>query len=196
MKYWLMKTEPDEFSIGDLATRRTEPWTGVRNPMARNHMRAMTVGDGVLFYHSSCSPPGVAGLARVCAASHVDPSQFDRASDYYDAKSTPAKPRWDCVDVEYVSTFATFVSLDRIRAEPALADMVVLRAGRLSVQPVRDAEYARIVAIGEDPSPPPVAVVKRPAAKPKRPAPPRGAAARPGKPKRAVGKRAKVRRGR
>ena len=190
MKYWLMKTEPDEFSITDLAVRRTEPWTGVRNPMARNHMRAMTVGDGVLFYHSSCNPPGVAGLAKVCAQSHVDPSQFDPASAYYDAKSPPDKPRWDCVDVAYVSTFPTFVSLDRMRADPALADMLVLRAGRLSVQPVSAAEYAHIVAIGEDPSPPPVTAVKAKPAKPKRAKPARA------KPKRAATKRAKVRRGR
>jgi predicted RNA-binding protein with PUA-like domain len=192
MKYWLMKTEPDEFSIADLAARRTEPWTGVRNPMARNHMRTMTVGDGVLFYHSSCVPPGVAGLARVCAPSHVDPSQFDSASAYYDAKSTPDKPRWDCVDVEYVSTFVSFVSLDRMRADPALADMVVLRAGRLSVQPVTAAEYAHVVAIGEDPSPPVAAVkpAKRKPTKSKRRKP------APAKPRRATTKRAKVRSGR
>jgi predicted RNA-binding protein with PUA-like domain len=189
VSYWLMKTEPEEFSIADLAARRTEPWTGVRNPMARNHMRAMAVGDGVLFYHSSCSPPGVAGLARVCTPSHVDPSQFDRASAYYDAKSQPDKPRWDCVDVEYVSTFPTFVSLDRMRADPALADMLVLRAGRLSVQPVSPAEYARVVALGEDTSPPTVVVKAKPAK-------PRRAKAARAKPKRAATKRAKVRRGR
>lgn len=148
MNYWLMKTEPEEFSIDDLAKRRTEPWSGVRNPIARNHMRRMALGDGVLFYHSSCTPPGVAGLARVCALSHVDASQFDKKSDYYDAKATPEKPRWDCVDVEYGETFPTFVTLDKIRSEPSLADMVVLKIGRLSVQPVTAAEYKRICTLG------------------------------------------------
>nr|HEX4318978.1 EVE domain-containing protein [Kofleriaceae bacterium] len=148
MKYWLMKTEPEEFSIAELARKRTEPWSGVRNLVARNHMRAMSLGDGVLFYHSSCSPPGVAGLARVCAVAHADATQFDRTSDYFDAKSTPDKPRWDCVDVEYVETLPSYVSLDDIRAEPALQDMVVLKFSRLSVQPVEPAEYKRIVAMG------------------------------------------------
>lgn len=148
MSYWLMKTEPEEFSIDVLRARGREPWTGVRNLVARNHMRAMALGDAVLFYHSSCNPPGVAGLARVCATSHVDPSQFDRDSDYFDPKSAPDKPRWDCVDVEYVETLPAFVPLDAIRAERALAGMILLRFSRLSVQPVAPAEYKRIVAMG------------------------------------------------
>jgi predicted RNA-binding protein with PUA-like domain len=157
MKHWLMKTEPEEFSIVDLAARGTEPWSGVRNPMARNFMRAMAIGDAVLFYHSSCVPPGVAGLAKVCATSHVDASQFDDHSPYYDARSTPDKPRWDCVDVAYVSTFATYVPLEQIRSDAALSGMVLLRAGRLSVQPVSEAEYARIVELSTLPpfEPPP-----------------------------------------
>jgi predicted RNA-binding protein with PUA-like domain len=163
-----MKTEPEEFSIADLASRGREPWSGVRNPMARNYMRQMALDDAVLFYHSSCEPPGVAGLATVCATSHVDASQFDRKSAYHDAKSTPDKPRWDCVDVAYVSTFASFVSLAQIRADKALAGMVLLRASRLSVQPVTAAEYARIVALGKGeprpqpaPKPKPLAKVRR-----------------------------------
>lgn len=148
MKYWLMKTEPDELSIDDLQRVRVEPWTGVRNPMARNHMRAMAIGDAVLFYHSSVVPPGVAGLARVHATSHVDAAQFEPKSPYYDPKSTREAPRWDCVDVEYVETFPTFVTLDRIRGERACADLVLLRAPRLSVQPVDARAYKRIVTLG------------------------------------------------
>jgi predicted RNA-binding protein with PUA-like domain len=171
MKHWLMKTEPDEFSIADLATRGTEPWSGVRNPMARNFMRAMAIDDAVLFYHSSCEPPGVAGLAKVCATSHVDASQFDRKSAYYDANSKPEAPRWDCVDVAYVATFTSFVTLAQIRADRALAEMMLLRWSRLSVQPVTPAEYARIVALGNraaTPQPSPAAKPPRSAAKPPR----------------------------
>jgi len=148
MNYWLMKSEPDELSIDKLAKVKVEPWTGVRNPMARNHMRAMAIGDCVLFYHSSVVPPGVAGLARVHATSKVDPSQFDTKSPYFDDKATPEKPRWDCVDVEYVETFDNFVTLDRIREQKACAEMVLLRAPRLSVQPVDKRAFNRIVALG------------------------------------------------
>ncbi len=149
-RHWLMKTEPEEFSIADLLTRGREPWSGVRNPMARNFMRQMAIDDAVLFYHSSCEPPGVAGLATVCTISHVDASQFDGNSPYFDARSTPDKPRWDCVDVAYVATFASFVSLAQIRRRcKALAGMVLLWASRLSVQPVTAAEFARIVALGK-----------------------------------------------
>ena len=102
MNHWLMKSEPDECSIDDAlaAAKRITPWTGVRNYQARNYMRdQMTVGDGVLFYHSSCPEPGIAGLAEVASAAFVDPSQFDRKSDYHDPKSTKEKPRWFCVEV-------------------------------------------------------------------------------------------------
>jgi len=93
MRYWLMKTEPDEFSIDDLSKRKVEPWTGVRNYQARNFMREMKPGDGVLFYHSSCEIPGVAGIAEVATDAHPDPTQFDRKSDYYDAASRHEEPR-------------------------------------------------------------------------------------------------------
>ena len=146
-----MKSEPDELSIARLQQLGTEPWTGVRNPMARNHMRTMAVGDSVLFYHSSVVPPGVAGLARVHATSHVDPTQFDPASPYYDPKATPDKPRWDCVDVQFVESFRTFVPLGRIRGDKACADMVLLRAPRLSVQPVDARAFKRIVTLGRKP---------------------------------------------
>lgn len=153
MKYWLMKSEPDSFGIADLARVKIEPWSGVRSYMARNHMRAMTVGDAVLFHHSSVDPPGVAGLARVVKTGVVDETQFDPNSKYYDPKATRDAPRWDCVDVEYVETFPRFVPLAEIRAEPSLADMLLLQRGmRLSVQPITAAHYKRIVKLGHKPS--------------------------------------------
>lgn len=152
-QYWLMKSEPDQFGIADLARVKTEPWSGVRSMFARFHMRNMQVGDEVLFHHSSVNPPGVAGLARVVRVKVIDETQFDPKSPYFDEKATREKPIWDCVDVEYVATFPHFVSINRIRAEPALADMVVLRQGRLSVQPVQPHEYARVVALGGEPAP-------------------------------------------
>jgi predicted RNA-binding protein with PUA-like domain len=149
MRYWLMKTEPESFSISDLERVKVEPWSGVRNYMARANMRAMTVDDAVLFYHSSTEPPGVAGLATVARTNVIDETQFDPRSPYFDDKATRDKPRWDCVDVRYVETLPTYVELARMRAEPALADMMLLKRGmRLSVQPVTKAEYTKIVAIG------------------------------------------------
>ncbi len=154
MNHWLMKSEPDTFGITDLARVKIEPWTGVRNYMARNHMRRMAVGDGVLFHHSSVDPPGVAGLARVVRVNVVDETQFDPASKYYDPKATREKPIWDCVEVEYVKTLPRFVEIGEMRSDPALADMLVLKRGmRLSVQPVAAAEYARIVELGESAAP-------------------------------------------
>lgn len=151
MKYWLMKTEPEEFSIADLERKQVEPWSGVRSTFARFHMRNMTVGDAVLFYHSSCEPPGVAGLARVSQVKLVDETQFDPQSKYFDETATRDKPKWDCCEVEYVSTLRNLVALERIRGEPALSEMVLLRQGRLSVQPVSEAEYQHIVALADTP---------------------------------------------
>jgi predicted RNA-binding protein with PUA-like domain len=120
----------------------------VRNYQARNYMRDMHVGDGVLFYHSNAQPPGVAGLARVARVGLVDETQFDPKSDYFDAKAKRDNPRWDCVGIEYVSTFPEVISLDQLRDEPALAGMLVLKKGmRLSVQPVTPGEYKKIVAL-------------------------------------------------
>lgn len=164
---WLMKSEPEEFSIADLERVRVESWNGVRSMFARFHMRNMSVGDDVLFYHSNASPPGVAGLARVVRTKVIDDTQFDPKSKYFDEKATREKPIWDCVDVEYVSTLPHFVSLNRIRADAALADMVVLHQGRLSVQPVKEHEFARIVALGNEPPPP---GIDKPKPKPKQPA--------------------------
>ena len=144
MPYWLMKSEPDEFSIEDLARApgKTTPWFGVRNYQARNYMRdAMRVGDGVLFYHSSCAEPGIAGLARVASVPHADETQFDRASPYFDPKAARENPRWMLVDVELVRK-TRLVSLDEMRAQPGLEDMVVLRRGnRLSITPVTAGEW-------------------------------------------------------
>lgn len=124
MRYWLMKSEPDEASIDDLARAGTLPWTGVRNYQARNFMRdTMRPGDGVLFYHSSCPEPGIAGLAEVCSLPYPDPTQFDPASPYYDAKSNPEAPRWSLVDVRFVEK-SPLIALAALREQPALADKI------------------------------------------------------------------------
>ena len=152
-----MKSEPDTFGIADLARVRTEPWTGVRSRIARNHMRAMEVGDDVLFYHSSCTPPGVAGLARVVRTHVVDPTQFDPASPYYDPDSSHDEPTWDCVEVEHVETLPRLVPLPELRGERALRGMILFRQGRLSVQPVKEAEFRRIVELARAPAATPAA---------------------------------------
>lgn len=146
MKYWLMKSEPSEFSIDDLAKVQTARWTGVRNYQARNFMtQQMSVGDLVLFYHSNAEPSGVAGVARVSAAAAPDPTQFEKKSDYFDAKSTKESPRWFCVEVEFVKKLPGVISLAEIKANPKLAKMEVLRKGnRLSIQPVTAAEFKEL----------------------------------------------------
>jgi predicted RNA-binding protein with PUA-like domain len=165
VKHWLMKTEPNLFGIADLERVKVEPWTGVRSYFARAHMRAMSAGDGVLFHHSSVDPPGVAGLARVVRTGVVDETQFDPKSPYHDPKATREAPTWDCVEVEYVETFPYFVEIGRIRAEPGLEEMLLLKRGmRLSVQPVAEAEYARIVELGHLAPPPVPAKVAKPRA--------------------------------
>ncbi|EJO53811.1 EVE domain-containing protein [Burkholderia multivorans] len=144
MQFWLMKSEPDEASIDDLAhaPQRTLPWTGVRNYQARNFMRdTMKIGDGVLFYHSSCPEPGIAGLAEVASTPYPDPTQFDPKSPYYDPKSSPESPRWLLVDVRFVKK-TPLVSLAALREHEELADMRVLaRGNRLSITPVTRAEW-------------------------------------------------------
>ncbi|MCA8409923.1 MAG: EVE domain-containing protein [Burkholderia multivorans] len=144
MQFWLMKSEPDEASIDDLAhaPQRTLPWTGVRNYQARNFMRdTMKIGDGVLFYHSSCPEPGIAGLAEVASTPYPDPTQFDPKSPYYDPKSSPESPRWLLVDVRFVKK-TPLVSLAALREHDELADMRVLaRGNRLSITPVTHAEW-------------------------------------------------------
>jgi predicted RNA-binding protein with PUA-like domain len=144
-----MKSEPDEFSIDDLerAPRQTTPWFGVRNYQARNFMRdQMKVGDGVLFYHSSCPQPGIAGIAKVASKAYPDASQFDRKSDYYDAKSKREEPRWMNVDVKLTSR-TRLMPLEEMRSYPQLAGMRTLRPGnRLSITPVTEAEWNFILA--------------------------------------------------
>lgn len=144
MQYWLMKSEPSEVSIDDLAKapRQTVPWFGVRNYQARNFMRdRMKVGDLVFFYHSSCPEPGIAGIAKVAGPAHPDLTQFDPKSPYYDAASKPADPRWVNVDVKLVEK-TPLIALDALRQHPQLAGMVVLKRGnRLSITPVTAAEW-------------------------------------------------------
>ncbi len=144
MAYWLMKSEPDECSIDDVlrAPGQKTPWSGVRNYQARNFMRdEMRIGDGVLFYHSSCAEPGIAGLAEVISKPYPDKSQFDARSDYYDPKSDKAKPRWFNVDVRALKK-TRLVPLAELREHKPLAGMILLRPGnRLSITPVSSAEW-------------------------------------------------------
>jgi predicted RNA-binding protein with PUA-like domain len=151
MKLWLIKSEPDVFSIDDLRRDRTTTWEGVRNFTARNFMRdQMKVGDLALYYHSNADPPGVVGIARVCREAYPDPTQFDRRSEYYDATAKKDDPRWVMVDVEFVEKLAAPVGLDVLKKEKSLAKMLVVQKGqRLSVQPVEPAHFARVLALGK-----------------------------------------------
>ncbi|MFZ5637667.1 MAG: EVE domain-containing protein [Pseudomonadota bacterium] len=149
-RYWLMKSEPEDFSIDDLARVKVEPWTGVRNYQARNFMRQMKIGDGVLFYHSNADVPGVYGLAEVASEAYPDPSQFDRKSKYFDEKSSREQPRWDLVDVRYARTLARAITLDDIRgqADRLGEDFALIRKGnRLSVLPVTAAQWKIILSL-------------------------------------------------
>jgi predicted RNA-binding protein with PUA-like domain len=147
MQYWLMKSEPEEVSIDDAlaAPNQTVAWTGVRNYQARNFMRdAMKIGDGVLFYHSSCAEPGIAGLAEVASTPYPDDTQFDPNSKYFDAKASRDNPRWMLVDVQAL-TKTRLISLAELREHAALADMQILKRGnRLSITPVTPAEWRYI----------------------------------------------------
>jgi predicted RNA-binding protein with PUA-like domain len=144
-----MKSEPDVFSISHLEERGRSGWDGVRNYQARNYMRdEMKVGDRVLFYHSSTAQPGIAGLAEVSAVGLVDPTQFDSESDYFDAKATPAQPRWWMVEIAFVEKFSTPLSLSYLRSDPDFEGLLLLRPGqRLSIQPVSQEHYGRIVEL-------------------------------------------------
>ncbi len=149
MNYWLMKSEPDEVSVADAlaAPDATVAWTGVRGYQARNFMRdAMRVGDGVLFYHSSCGEPGIVGIARVASAPYPDPTQFDRKSPYYDAASKRESPRWVLVDVQVLRKTRT-LALAELRAIDGLQQLVVLKKGnRLSVMPVDKTHWVLILS--------------------------------------------------
>ena len=148
--YWLMKSEPEEVSIDDAlaAPKQTVPWFGVRNYQARNFMRdSMRVGDGVLFYHSSCAEPGIVGVAQIASATRPDPTQFDPKSPYFDAKSKPAEPRWLLLDVQALRK-TRVLNLPELRSIEALADMRLLQRGnRLSVMPVDKAHWDLIVKL-------------------------------------------------
>ena len=147
---WLVKTEPESFSIDTLARVGRTMWDGVRNYQARNYMRdGMQVGDEVLVYHSNASPPGVAGIARVASGAYPDPTAFDPDDHHYDPDSKPDAPRWLLVDLEFVEKLPELVSLDGMREDAALDGMMILRRGnRLSITPVEPAHYDRIVAVG------------------------------------------------
>ena len=145
-KHWLMKSEPDVYSIDDLERDGSESWEGVRNYQARNFMREMVEGDLVIFYHSNAKPPGAAGVGRICRKAYPDDTQFNKKSRYYDAKSKKEDPRWSLVDVEFVEKFGELVSLQTLKDDPALEGMRVTQKGsRLSVQPVDKGHFKRVL---------------------------------------------------
>lgn len=149
MRYWLMKSEPDAYSITDLRCEGTTIWDGVRNYQARNFLREMKIGDRAFFYHSNCKPPGIVGLMAVIAENIDDPSQFDPQSPYYDAKSTPERPRWQTVKLRFIEEFARMVSLDTLKATFSPDELGVVRRGnRLSVMPVEEAIAGKILQLG------------------------------------------------
>ncbi len=148
MRHWLMKSEPDAYSLDDLARDGVEPWDGIRNYQARNLMRdEMTVGDRVIFYHSNAKPPAAVGLAEVASEAYPDPTQFDPDGKYFDPKSSPDDPRWLLVDVRYVGHFERPVPLPEIKEDPALSEMVLVQRSRLSVQPVTETEFDHLVEL-------------------------------------------------
>jgi predicted RNA-binding protein with PUA-like domain len=143
--YWLMKSEPDVFGIEHLKRKGTAPWDGVRNFQARNNMRAMKIGDRILFHHSSAKPTGIAGLATVVKEAYPDHTAWNPKSEYFDPKSTPDKPLWFMVEVRYEHTFPRILTIEELRTVPELGSMVLLNNSRLSVQPVRPEEFRLIV---------------------------------------------------
>lgn len=152
MNYWLLKSEPDVFSIDDLAKKKRAPWDGVRNYQARNFMRdGMRVGDLVFFYHSNAAPSGIAGIARVASPSYPDPTQFDKKSEYFDPKATKEKPIWMLVDVEFVEKFPSLLPLEALKKEKALHGMPLVQKGtRLSVMPVTEMQWKWILSLRKD----------------------------------------------
>ncbi len=150
MNYWLLKSEPEAFSIADLARRprRTEHWDGVRNYQARNYLREMRRGDHAFFYHSNCAVPGIAGIVSIVREGYPDFTAFDPDDPHYDPKSTPDRPRWFMVDVRHERTFERIISLQELKSFPALAGMRLLaRGNRLSVMPVTAAEWSAILSL-------------------------------------------------
>lgn len=151
MNHWLIKSEPDVFSIEDLKRVGREPWTGVRNYQARNFMwREMKPGDLALFYHSNAKPSGIAGIAKVIGSPYPDPTQFDAKSEYFDSKSTRENPRWWLVDFEFVDRFSDIISLDTLKQDAELCEMMVCQRGtRLSINPVSPKHFKRACKLGE-----------------------------------------------
>jgi predicted RNA-binding protein with PUA-like domain len=149
MAYWLMKSEPDVFSIDDLAKAGREQWDSIRNYQARNMMRDdMRIGDEIFFYHSSCKEPGVVGIAKVASKPYPDPTQFNKKSNYFDATSDKENPRWLLVDVEFVRKLSRNISLTEIKAEKSLADMILARKGnRLSIMPVEKKHWSKVLSL-------------------------------------------------
>ena len=142
MNYWLMKSEPDEFSIDDLKRKKSEPWSGVRNYQARNYIREMRAGDTVFFYHSSCAEPGIVGIAEVACAAYADPTQFDPRSDYFDGASKREAPRWSLVEVKFKRKLKRIITLTELKEHPRLHELALVRPGnRLSVLPVTKAQW-------------------------------------------------------
>ncbi len=149
-QYWLMKSEPDVFSILDLKNKKESLWDGVRNYQARNFMmKDMKPGDLILFYHSNATPPGVAGLAEVSSKAEPDPTAWDKKSEYFDPKSTKENPRWFGVRVKFKEVFPKYISLDQIRENQSLKEMLVIKKGqRLSVQPVEARHFEILCTMG------------------------------------------------
>ena len=152
-RHWLFKSEPETFSIDDLRRDGRTEWSGVRSFQARNIMREMRIGDLGFFYHSNAKPPGIVGICEVVAEAHPDSTQFDPKSEYYDRTSKRTDPKWWCVDVAFVEALPRMVSLEELRGIHDLAYMPLLQRGqRLSVQPVTDDEWNRIVALAKTPA--------------------------------------------
>ncbi len=149
MNYWLMKSEPDAYSIDDLERDGREMWDGIRNYQARNMMRDdMKIGDEVFFYHSNCKEPGIVGIARVVSKPYPDPTQFDSKSKYYDPKSDPDDPRWCLVDVEFVRKTERNVTLSEIKSAKGLDGLILTRKGnRLSIMPVSKKHWNKILSL-------------------------------------------------
>lgn len=151
MNFWLMKSEPDDFSIDDLCAKpnQTETWHGIRNYQARNFIRdGMKIGDLAFFYHSSCKVPGIVGIVEVTSAPLTDQSAFDPNSIYFDAKSTPEQPKWFSINIRFVEKFTQIIPLSTLKSTPQLADMyLVTKGARLSIQPVSEAQWHIILAL-------------------------------------------------
>ena len=148
MAHWLMKSEPDVYGIHHLQQEGTTLWDGIRNYQARNFMRSMKIGDRAFFYHSNAKPPGIVGMMEVIETGITDPSQFDPSNKYFDPRSSPDAPRWDCVRLRYVGTFAQMLSLDQLREQFSVEELPVVRQGnRLSILPVPEASAARLLEL-------------------------------------------------